>query len=253
MRPVHYIISVYTGKRANFHLTSCLTQDSLYLVKMHIKTLSMFKMEHIQKVTFVVSPCGIPSRDDSILEFIDSQKHNYNNIDIDAFISENNDFWSYGAWNSCMMKHLDGNRNFFLIEDDYFPACDEFYIPFYEKLTPKIAYVSQIYTGCRDNKIKNATKEHASMSGGIINFDAAKKHYETYGTCVYLPQDGTKSGVFAQLHFLDNFKKLGYDIEDLYSEYQHPYSDYRNRVNNHGNLSGKILLNPYINCLNFLT
>lgn len=32
---------------------------------------------------------------------------------------------------------------------------------------------------------------------------------------------------------------------------KHPYSDYRNNVNNNGNLSGKTLLKPYINYLNF--
>jgi len=256
MTPIHYIIAVFLGPRSNKHLTSCLNNDPLYLIKMHIKSFTLLKLDHIKRVTFVISPSGNEERDNFALDFIESQKSLFSNFELNGFISEANHFWSYGSWNSCMVKNIHRNENFFLTEDDYFPACDYFYAPFSEKIYDDISYVSQIY-GRNENNIneKNRLKDHASMSGGMMNIKAAKVHYETYGNCINLPDEALKmksSGAFVQLHFLDNFEKLGYNIADLYEEYQHPYSSAKNDVKSYGNMEGEILLRPYINSLDLV-
>lgn len=256
MAPIHYIIAVFLGSRANKHLTACLNNDPLYLIKMHIKSFTLLKLDHIKRVTFVISPSGNEDRDNFALDFIESQKPLFSNFELSGFISETNHFWSYGSWNSCMAKNIHRNENFFLTEDDYFPACDYFYLPFSEKMSNDIAHVPQIY-GRHENSPHKSTKQkvHASMSGGLMNVNAAKRHYDTYGNCINLPPRAEKmgsSGAFVQLHFLDNFEKIGYRIVDLYEEYQHPYSGAKNDVKSHGNMEGEILLRPYINSLDLV-
>lgn len=244
-RGIHYIVATYTGERANISLNRHL-RDPLFLVKMQIESLKNLKIPEIKKVTFVVSP-SFEDRDRAIINFVKSISSQFHDKVIEAYIKPTNEYYSYGCWEHCMKNNLEDNLDFFLIEDDYLPARNEFYLPFQEELDKKTAYVCQLYTKVLE------LFDHAAISNGLMNLDAIKEHVNTFGTCTSIPNmiNTTKynPGVIAQMGFLDHFPKLGYRIKDISAKYKQPYLQANDTIVKYGNRNGEILLQPYTSCL----
>lgn len=240
-RGIHYIVAVYSGARANQQLNRDLL-DPLFLVKLQLDALKRFRTPGIKKVTFVISPSST-ERDDSILKFIESMSKEFNNMEILSYVKPTNEYYSYGCWDHCMQKHLDDDLDFFLMEDDYLPACNDFYAPFQELLDKKTAYVCQFYTTIQQ------LCNHAAISNGILNLDAAREHFDTFGNCISIPYMKNtlkySPGAMAQMGFLDHFPKLGFHIKDVSASYKQPFLQYNHTITNYGNRTGEILIQPY--------
>ena len=240
MLPINYIVAVYVGKRRNEGVNK-ITNDPTSLVKMHIERLGNLNIGLVSKATFVVSPSGDKRRDEIALGFVKDHKYSIPGLDIDGFIGPNNDSHSYGSWNFGMKSCLEDDMNFFLIEDDYLPAKDEFYIPFVESMDRYTAYVSQLYVK------KNVQMEHAAISNGLMNIEAVRAHVDKFGECISVSAASSKShnpGVYSQLHFLENFKYLGFVMQNISKNYCHPFLETKNVITIYGNTSGPTLIEP---------
>lgn len=237
---INYIVSIYVGSRGNTAV-SALTNDPTYMASRHLDLLSRLNVPLIKRATFVVSPSPFPERDHTAVEFIMSHSGKIKGIEIDSFIGENNNNHSYGSWNFGMIKYINDGMNFFLIEDDYFPSKDEFYMPFIEKMTDDVAYVSQLYVH------NNEHRKHAAISNGLMNIAAAKKHYEAFGSCINIKLPERKVydvGVYTQLYFLKGLEDLGYRIKDVSKRYCHPFLERNNRIKLYGNENVETLIEP---------
>lgn len=171
---LHYIVSVYTGVRQNKFVNEILANDPSHYVKIHLERLRLYGDNNIQRVTFVISPSSDPERDRSVMEYASSVDLGF--AVTDSYIKENNKYFSYGCWEDCVRRNM-GGLDFFLIEDDYFPAVKGFYEPFVNGLNSKegVAYSCQWY--------KN---RHAAISNGVLSVKAAKKHIEEFGESLLL-------------------------------------------------------------------
>lgn len=240
-RMIHYVVAVYTGKRANDVLNGHLS-DPLFLVKMQINALKRLKVPKIKRVTFVVSPSSNMEADLTVVDFINNTNHGIEGVEIQSYLTDNNDHYSYGSWNDCIKKNLDSEMNFFLIEDDYIPSKNLFYLPFEDQLDEKTAYVCQLYT--------TSQPLHASISNGLMNLQAARDHYDMFGSCMSLLTLRNKEyspGVMAQMSFLDHYPKMLYSIKDIASTHKQPFLNSKNKVSYYGNRNSDSLLEPYVN------
>lgn len=237
---INYIVSIYVGKRGNGAVNT-LTDDPTYMAKRHLDALSSLDVPLIKRATFVVSPSPDRERDQAVVDFIMSNSGSIDGIEIDAFIGANNNNHSYGSWNFAMVKYLGDGMDFFLIEDDYFPTKNEFYVPFIEQMTDNVAYVSQLYVYNKEHR------KHAAISNGLMRFDAAKKHYDAVGSCININLPEKKvydAGVYTQLYFLKGLEDLGYKMGDVSKKYCHPFLERSNRITIYGNDKGETLLEP---------
>lgn len=269
---LHYIVSVYTGMRANNHVNDLLRNNPSHYVDTHVQRLKNYGSADIKRVTFVISPCGDEERDNKVAELA-------NGVDLgfaktEAYVRDNNRYYSYGAWDDCITKNT-GDLDFFLIEDDYFPSTENFYEPFVKSLRDnnRVAYCSQWYKD-----------EHAAISNGCLSVKAVVEHQKKYDESLTLkrydgivyPQTqpptppprqpmtqmerrrlnerqrrgeviarGTHilhPGVYAQERFLRGYKELGYKFTDMMKDYCNPFLAANKQVIKYGNLNGKVLL-----------
>lgn len=237
---INYVVSIYVGNRGNAAVNS-LTNDPTYMAKRHIDALSNLSVPLIKRATFVVSPSSDRERDNAAVDFITSYSDKMNGIEMDAFIGYNNDNHSYGSWNFAMTKYLDDGMDFFLIEDDYFPTKDEFYVPFIEQMSDDVAYVSQLYIHNREHR------KHAAISNGLMSIKAVRRHYGEFGCCINIKLPEKKvydAGVYTQLYFLKGLEDLGYKMRDVSTKYCHPFLERNNRITIYGNDKGPTLLEP---------
>jgi len=235
---IHYIVAVYVGKRVNKKV-SLVTEDPTYLVKVHLDRLNKLNVPMIKRATFVVSPSDSRTRDEQVVSFVKGIKVLENGIEVDAFIGENNDNHSYGSWNFGMKSLLDDGFDYFLIEDDYFPSKDEFYLPFIGKADDNIAYVCQLHS--ISNRVRTI------ISNGLMSYRAAKMHHDRFGECINISLQNKKvhdPGVYSQVHFLKNFEELGFGIEDVRQFYCHPFLCRKYGMLLYGNPIKPTLLEP---------
>lgn len=238
MNGINYVVGVYVGKRRNESVNR-ITEDPTRLVKMHIDRLSSLNVPLLKKATFVVSPSKNAERDEEVIAFVRSYRKNIPNISVDCFIGDNNDNHSYGSWNFGMKKYINEDMHFFLIEDDYFPTKDEFYLPFMEKLNGNVAYVCQLY-GTLYEKFA-----HAAISNGLMNINAAKEHHNRFGQCIFTVENNKKmGGVWNQLHFLKNYENMNFLVKDISDKYFQPFLEVSNRITPYGNEKGEVLVEP---------
>lgn len=238
---IHYIVAVYVGERKNAHVNQY-TTDPRYAIDLHIESLSKLVVPEIKRVSFVVSPSFSMENDTAAVEHALLNSGSLSGVEIDSFIGDNNNDHSYGSWNFAMKKHISGEMDFFLIEDDYFPCHNEFYLPFIEKMGDNTAYISQLYVG--EGK---RTKSHAAISNGLMAWHAAKRHYDKFRECIFTRPLDTKTvdaGVYAQTCFLKNYDRLKYEMGDVSDSYCHPFLERNNSISLYGNTEGKILISP---------
>lgn len=235
---IHYITSLYFGKRRNQLVQQCIDQDPYYLLKSHMLAFHKYEMKDVHRVTFVVNPSENNEVDNGAIEILEQYKEACRNKEIryEIIYCPDNKHISYGAWNYAIMNGIEDKetQHFFLLEDDYIPCSDNFYLPYIKRSADNIAHVCQLWQPARQ---RPKTPElrlfgRAAMTGGLLNAYAARKILEKYGTCLLLEvtaeyphlmshknlDDITKkyilSGV-AQQKFLRLYEQEGYDITDL--------------------------------------
>lgn len=242
---IHYVVAVYTGSRRNSLINKRMS-DPLYLVKKHIDALKNFNIEHITRATFVVAPSDDFRRDFEVINYI----KNINigkGLELDSYLRKENTMFSYGSWNDLMQNNIQMDENFFLIEDDYFPCTDHFYLPFLKKMKEEnYAYVCQLWTN------KFFRSYCAAISNGLMNITAAREHYRKFNQCLQLEKITKKESPYseatnAQIKFLNSYIDMGFLISDIADEYVHPFLQPNNEVFMYGNKDGKML----IECENF--
>lgn len=237
---INYVVALYVGERRNRKVSE-LTEDPTFFIRKHLNVLRSLNVPLIKKVTFVISPSNFLEKDQEALNYIAKNKNALPGIEIDYFIGEDNCDHSYGSWNFAMKKHINDGMHFFLIEDDYIPSADEFYLPFLNKISSTTAFVCQLYDKLGQSNF------HAAISNGLMNVNAAKKHLETFGECIFVRRRETSSisaGVRAQLNFLKEFMQIGFKNADVSDEYCHPFLDVKHHIVLYGNTNSTTLIEP---------
>lgn len=237
---IHYIVAVYVGRRSNRNVSS-ITKDPTHLTKIHLDRLAKLNLPMIKKATFVVSPSDSKERDSQVVSLVNNIGTLDNGIELNSFIAKNNNNHSYGSWNFGMKSTLDDGLDYFLIEDDYFPSIDEFYLPFVRMADDETAYVCQLYS-----RVKN-TSHHAAISNGLMLHSAAKMHYEKFHECINISLPDRRvgdPGVYSQIYFLKNMEAIGFNVKDVSQFYCHPFLCRKNGILLYGNPIKPTLLEP---------
>lgn len=197
--------------------------DSFFAVKSQLNALNKFAVPDIAKVTFVFNKDEHSCVQDGDVEQVVQdycEKHRIekfkNELPIEIKYRNNNIGWSYGAWEYHMRQSLnEGYDYYFLNEDDYVPACDNFYLPFHQKLTSnsneKIAFSCGLGRG--------STNEcHPAVSYGLYSVNACRdvldKHGEIFDS--YNKKVETNYAVYDdwQGYYHRHFLRQGYAFED---------------------------------------
>ena len=192
---INYVVAFYIASEV--HRTNVFWKsDYYYALKLHLKQLETLNLPDITKATFVLN-----NEDPHILENmkkIISQEYN-NKIPIELKSRKN---WgrSYGAWEYQLRSQLYEDFDYyFVIEDDFFPAKDEFYKYFIDKVDDNTGMVCQLYNG------------HPVISNSLIVNTACKHIYEKYGEIFFGYNE------FSKNPYVDRYKVS----QDIY-EYNHP-------------------------------
>lgn len=241
---IHYIVAAYVGERKNEKINSLLQRDPTYFVKKHLESLKTLSAPEIDHITFVISPSN-HERDKSVVNFIETQNI-ISSIKVDSVIKEENCYFSYGSWDYAVEKNLNESKYFFLIEDDYFPASDNFYDPFVQKIkSDECAYVSQMWTDKFSNRFPN--RRISAISNGLLDGKYAKIHYREYGEIFFLNKARIKlnknfsDGHTSQIYFLDGYIEMGINVSGIEDNYLHPFLTPDNRILLYGS-GEKVLL-----------
>jgi len=233
---IHYIVSVYIGKRLTQSVNRLIEKDPYHFIKKHLECLSKFKVPDISKVTFVIS-----KNDAEIDEHAKDVLQEYD-LDIPVeFILRENLGMSYAGWNEVIHKSLENGDDydyFFLIEDDYVPHIDYFYNYFVEAANERTFFVAQKYMNFSENA-------HPAVSNGLVSYRLAKDVKAKMGS-VFKVDVSTGDywlGVQNQIHYLKNAQSMGYEFHDVESTTIVPFLD-RTKYSFYGNIKNPIVLIP---------
>jgi hypothetical protein len=167
----------------------------------------------------VVLVLNADSKDDIVNFAREVQPYKPYYTDLSVIIRNNQDF-SYGGWNSAIDASVRaGNEtDYFLMEDDYVPAVDNFIDIFYERMTDGVAYVCP-------KILDTHGQPHAAHSVGLLSGEAARLMVKHHGSPLLIAPAHNYSGVeWNQVHFLDNMTASGYKISDIADRYSVPFS-----------------------------
>lgn len=153
---------------------------------------------------------------------------------------------SYGAWDAVIKKNLDYFDYYFVIEDDFVPATNNFYQPFIDRCTDKVAYVCMY----ANKDWTHMGVPHAAIPHGIIRGDACKHVYTEQNNLLKIYTHENSYNVYykIQVEFFEYFIKQGYVISDILDSYSSPYMDSRDQSTTiYGNPSNPVLIKPVPN------
>jgi hypothetical protein len=196
---LHYVVACYLGRRRNPHV-----ENSETYLREHLSFIRRSKV--IDRATIVLNSESLEqtARCVEIMQTFGAQNTN--------LIVRDNIGFSYGAWNDCVRAYLDfDSEYFFLVEDDYIPASDEFASVFFDKMSPTTGYVASIY----DTSAPEGA--HASMSIGLLSASAAVDARNLYGEPLRVV-GGEDDHFFYetaernQVAFLNNIIGAGYSV-----------------------------------------
>lgn len=228
---VHYVVAFYLGDRLTQSCNSLIKADRYHYVKTHIERLNRLNLPSITKATFVISEYNTEI-DAGVQEIVDQS----NSVIPISVLYRKNWGGSYGAWNEAITKELEGGYDYhFLIEDDYVPACDEFYQPFIDKFKDNTAYVCQWWND-----------GHAAISNGMFSNKVAieiqKKKKQIFN--IDLKRNDWHGFVQNQVTFLQNAKDLGYKFDDCARGFLHPFLERHDYISFFGKRTGNVLIEP---------
>lgn len=232
---IDYVVSCYFGHRRVAVTNQCTKKDKLFFVKRHVEVLNTLRSEHINKIIFVLNTDN--EYDASMLKSYVSSVQS--SIPVEFIINSNTGF-SYRAWETVIIENIDDDVDyFFLIEDDYEPAVDFFYLYFIDHFSPYVGYVCEL-----------VFHNHPSGSNGIIRKDVCTHLLQKYGR-VFSIDDKARSydeGEDNQHNFLNYMLESGYIIKDVVSNYKILKMDHFGKVMTLGNINRDPVIKP-IYCL----
>ncbi len=182
---VTMVVTLYFGERRS-------GSDGYANFTTLIETLIYFKIDYINSIIFVINGEYDKNRVSNSLK-----KLSTTNINVKIFQRDNLGM-SYAAWNYGILKAIsegDDCSHFFLLEDDYVPAMDNFHFPYLIK-SENCAFVASL--------VGHNPREHAAISNGLLRSDVVKAVINQYGNLFILKADTDYlSAEFSQMHFLD--------------------------------------------------
>jgi hypothetical protein len=203
---INYIIAFYIGASERIY-GKTFQYDPLYFIKIHKNFLDTCIDTHIKMGTFVINDDIDDNMKEQIVDYVKTCK-----IPTTVIFRKNIGI-SYGSWNEAIMNSIDDYDYFFMIEDDYVPDANNFYIPFVERVSDSTPYICGL--------ILHNPKTHAAHSNGIISQKACKRVMETNKSLFKVHGNNKTICIqdYVQVFFLDNFTELGYCLDDVADEY----------------------------------
>lgn len=225
----------------------CLDGDIYYHLKKHLSALENLNIPHISVASFIVNESPQLNKEE-FERVVDGY-----NITVPIEIKyRGNRGLSYGAWEYHIRSVLGKFDYYVLMEDDYYPICDLFYMPFIDKIKDNVAYVCMSY---KDN--------HPEHSIGVISDKSCRKVFDInneiffgynkleLGICNYSNMctcNGAGPGIGAwQACFHRDFLKIGELVDDIreYPTYfKHRNGSFQDLHGNHTMGGNKSLIIP---------
>lgn len=236
MYTINYIAAFNIGPNRPGPYVEAFQTDPLCFIRMHRDFLNTCVGTNITMGTFVINDDIDDEIKQKVLYCAEQSK-----IPL-TIIFRKNGGYSYGAWNDAIKYAVNNFDYFFMIEDDYIPDANDFYIPFVERTNETTPYVCG-YVGIDSGVL------HAAHSNGIISQAACKKVLETNEQLFVVNETKTLEDAWeCQRNFLNNFTNLGYKITDITDQYltRHMMDCYNIRISEFGNAEGRCLLHPII-------
>jgi hypothetical protein len=260
---IAYVTNAYFGYRSSSEWHEEYINDPFFYTRSLLKRFSEIKSDLISKIIIGINP-STEEKDLAGIEMIKEMSKMIKGKEIYFFLRDNNFGYSYGAIEECMNRFCEDAdlEYFFLAEDDYIPAKDNFYLPFlskYHKRRREISYVCSI--------ISNYIQPHPGIYGVLLSTENIRKVKEmNSGYCLTVRNELSSDqssydysiGVWNQIHSLDAYTVyLEMPGEDLYEDYCHPYLRYCKShairdgegifyLEKYGKLKGEVLLEPVL-------
>lgn len=220
---VNYIVANYIGENRNLNFYKKVFKlDPLYFFKQHLKFFEENNLSYVTP-TFVFNDDIDEKLKQNILTL---NKQNY------EIVFRKNGGFSYGIWEEIVEKNLYDFDYFFLIEDDYIPAREDFILQHIKKLEKNVAVVcgeinDSISTGyCNNLDVGELNFPYPAISNALITSESCIEVKKVFGKifCLNYFNDYT-NGHANQIFYCLNFFKLGYKIIDILDEFSSPYFD----------------------------
>lgn len=201
---VNYIVACYLGERRTPG------PPGEVFIKRHLDYLQD-KNVPVSRVSIVVSTDSAEDANRA-LNAVKKYDGYYTNL---KFFIRRNVSYSYGAWNDTVndsIRNLENFDYFFLVEDDYLPARDDFLKILIDRLNDKTAYVCQKVYDAQPGGFQR----HASASSGMLHGVLAKEVYGKFDSvfdikpAINYPQAETN-----QVNFLNYIRDSGYNFSDI--------------------------------------
>lgn len=196
---INYVVSFYINKDAKYKRNNFYTKiDELFALKCHLKQLEQLDLPHIVRATFVLNTEYVEIFN-LVKNFVDT---NYTGkIPIDIIMRKN---WgrSYAAWEYQIRNSIDQDYDYyFLIEDDYCPVINQFYIPFYNLFDKETAAVCMFYLN-----------NHPAISIKMISKQCCKFIYDKYNEIFYGYNELSKKST-EDLYKIENLYGIEYNVD----------------------------------------
>jgi RimJ/RimL family protein N-acetyltransferase len=208
---ITYIIATWLGHRRASYYNRQFEEDPYFLIKQHITSLSVFDISNIEKILIVIN-----QNDINLDSYIQRELEKINCKLSYEIITRPNFGFSYGAWEHGIQHCIHNGTTsdfFFLIEDDYIPAQNNFHQYFLKKFSNEtIGSVFQLYTEM------HGLKKHAAISNGMVKRTVAESCLNKYGNIFNIKLENTYiSAQHNQETFLDYIEKESEicDISDI--------------------------------------
>lgn len=240
MAKINYVPAFYYGPRMHSLYSSTLQKNAFFMVDKQIEALNKYG-KGIDLVTFVFNLDNL--NDGEIIKREISKREVNFKYEV---LCRLNRGASYGAWDEVIKKNLNDFDYFFIIEDDFIPAAEEFYQPFIDRCVNNVAYVCMFAD--KDRPYLNVP--HAAIPHGVVDGAVCRKVMSNQGNVFKIYNHENSYSVFykIQMEFFEYFVKEGYVISDILDQYSSPYMDSSNistRV--YGNPVNPVLVSPIPN------
>lgn len=242
MNTINYIPVFYYGARMHPMYNSEIQQNKFYMVDKQIEALNLYH----GGITLVTLAFNLDDLADiPVIEQEIKKRENNIKFKYELFFRQNKGT-SYGAWDAVIKKNVDNFDYFFVTEDDFVPAANNFYQPFIDRCKDEIAYVCMY----ANKDWTHLGVPHAAIPHGVVRGTACKEVLSKQGNLfkIYTHVNSYELYYKIQVEFFEYFIRQGYVISDITDSYCSPYMDSRTQtIIIYGSEKNPVLFKPVPN------
>lgn len=242
---IRYVLAAYFGDRPRAAAVGPDPYMQVASVVRHLRSLTRFRCPAIADVLVVINA--------------DSNELDAEAIGIEArrqagaacppveVVTRPNCGYSYGAWQEGVVRSHDADvTHFFLIEDDYLPAADLFYLPFLRKFDERTGFVASSFA-----HFPGTIPANADVPSGLLSASAARDVLSRLGQLFAICDLPLGAGDYAlgcenQITFLAPMLECGFLVRSIQDRCSVPFHWFDDEVVERGVVGKPCMLRPQI-------